>query len=338
MKEILNKIEEAFDNEDYNTCINLSKELINNNVYLFEAYGYLGMSLAWNNKLDNVNLNECANYLIESLRNADESYLQEAADRYLNELVNAGKQIIKGTGDFYVKNPEPTIADGYIKNIKEVVDALMLYLDTLNQDKLKQEIKHEFNLVIFDSLNRAFQNKIGKDFDPNNYPSRDAYNLFFDRLASLFNLLDISCALAEDGDFELLKSIYESMIIVCEEMILAKAWAQADDSNYQVVRRVSTSNYKIIAEKYNLLLNELKKLYDKLNINNNKYFEVHNNILKLLDDSLKLRIKVEETKDLIKKVNDEDLINDAYIQINEIESVLNEYNKAINKLRYSLYE
>ncbi len=49
-------------------------------------------------------------------------------------------------------------------------------------------------------------------------------------------------------------------------------------------------------------------------------------------------LKIEETKKLVKKVDDEDLINDAYLQIYEIEDVLNKYDEAINKLRYSLYQ
>ncbi|MCR4898221.1 MAG: hypothetical protein K5892_03240 [Acholeplasmatales bacterium] len=335
--DIYELIENSFNNGDYKKTIELCDEILKEDSSSFEANGYKGLALGWATTLDNVKLKECANYLIESLRNCPPDLLSKSADHYLNELVSLGKQIIKGSGDFYSKNPSEQIANHYIKNIKEVIDALMFYLDCLNQDKLKDDVTHEMNVLVFESASKAFSGKIGVDYDCNNHPSLDDFNTFFDRLNSLFNILDLSSALAVN-DYALLKNVYESMIIVCEELLLSKAWEKDDEYGWLIVKRLSSNNYKIVLDKLKLVLKVLDELYQTNNKSNDRYFKVHDDILKLFDDGLKLRLKMDETRALIKQINDDAQIEEAYRALNEVNDVLNEYDNAINKLRYSLFQ
>lgn len=330
MENIIKQIEESFNKGLYKDVIDLCDSLINNKTSLFEAYGYRGLAMGWSTTIDNVKLDEATKYLIESLKYVSNNDLNVVADKYLNELVNITKQILNTCGNVYNDNPSSNISNAYIADIKNTIAALELYLDTLGQNDLKIRIKNDMTMIVYNQITKAFSNKISKEYDPNNYPTIKDYDLFIDRLDGLFNLLDTCNVISNNIDIK--KGVLESMVVVCEELLLSKAY-----DNKKIIERFSLENYSIVLDKYKLILNTFSELSKEYNLSNNKYFEVHTNILRFFSDSLRLRLKVEETKRLIKNENNISLVNEAISRINDVETILNEYDKTINDLRYSLY-
>lgn len=334
MEQEIEIIEEAYNNGEYDrvvdACTALLEEYENNYLLL----GYKGLALGWGLTLDNNTLKEAADYLIESLRYTPQEALRETADHYLNELVDMGKAVARTNGEAYIKEPEVDVANMLSENIRLSAEAVARFLQALNQDQMINECNLEIVKIAFDCASRAFSNSIGKDYNVNNHPSQDDYNLFLDRIEALFNVLDACCSVASNS-FEIQKAIYESMAIVCEELLIAKAWE--NDLEYMVCDRLSSSSYKKVLDKLVIVLSELKKLYDSYNKSNDKYFNTHEEMMRLFNEDLKLREKAEETRRLISKVEDEALIENALSQLKDVDEVLNEYDNAINKLRYSLF-
>lgn len=227
--------EHALESRNFAEAESYANKVIEADPSDYRAWMVKGRASGWQSSLQKLRLQEASTAFLRALSCVPEDQSDSAKSQATTEMVNLALATIETRGKLYVEHPDPDQADGFLRDIKEIVSATRTLLDRTDTaaDYMWEEIASLINGSVVD----AWTETIWKEFTADRYPDDFDFDRFRERVPCAIELLETAIGLnANDSSRDIVR--YNNIILFCERLRDAKSYTFTG-REYEVSRTIT---------------------------------------------------------------------------------------------------
>ncbi len=213
--------ENAYESDNKKEAEDYCNKIIEIDPSNYKAWFLKGKAAGWQSTLKKMRIEEAVNCFTNALDNAPDEAKEDIKKNAASETENLSKALVRLCCNNYEDYPSLDNADEILSNLTlaQLYSLVLLSKCGVEADGFKRDVATTIN----QSVCAAWGNKILKEYQDEEYPSKYDYQNFKDRAFKALDLLQAAIDLCDD-DGQLDIQRYKNMIVITQSIIDSCSW------------------------------------------------------------------------------------------------------------------